>query len=126
MSDVLIVDANSAIRSMFVAGLSGFGFSVTEADSYSLAIEQLEAGDIPHVAIVDFTRDDESAQSFIERLRDTPAYQSTKVIITTVNSLSTEEQNALGVDAIMVKPVELAQLVKAVYLFRRPSGKNDK
>ena len=123
MSDVLVIDANQSIRKMLCAGLKGFGFSVMEADSYTEAQRQLEGGDVPYVAIVDFLRNNDSAQEFVTLLRDTPAYQSVKVIIATVNSLTTEEQNALGVDAVMVKPVDLSQLVKAVYLFRRPEGK---
>lgn len=123
MPDVLVIDANQSIRKMLAAGLTGFGFSVMEADSYVEAQTQLEAGDIPLVAIVDFLRNNESAQGFVTLLRDTPAYQPIKVIVATVNSLSTEEQNALGVDAVMVKPVDLSQLVKAVYLFRGSTGK---
>ena len=123
MSDVLVIDANQSIRRMLCSGLSGFGFSVMEANSYAEAQTQLEAGDIPFVAIVDFIRNDESAQAFVELLRDTVTYQSVKVIVATVNSLSVEEQNALGVDAVMVKPVDLSQLVKAVYLFRGSTGK---
>ena len=118
--DVLVIDANQSIRMMLCTGLTGFGFSVMEAGSYAEAQAQLEAGDIPYVAIVDFLRNNESAQGFVTLLRDTPAYQSIKVIVATVNSLSTKEQNALGVDAVLVKPVDLSQLVKAVYLFHRP------
>ena len=46
-----------------------------------------------------------------------------EVIVATVNTLTGGEQNALGVDAVLVKPVDLSQLVKAVYLFHRPSNK---
>jgi CheY-like chemotaxis protein len=109
---------------MLCAGLTGFGFSVAEASSYAEAQAQLEAGDIPPVAIVDFIRNNESAQGFVTLLRDTPDYQSIKVIVATINTLTTEEQSALGVDAVMVKPVDLSQLVKAVYLFHRPSRTN--
>jgi len=124
VSDVLVIDANPSIRKMLCAGLTGFGFSVLEADSYAEAQTRLEAGDVPRVAIVDFLRNNDTSQGFLTLLRDTPAYQSIKVIIATVNSLTTEEQNALGVDAVMVKPVDLSQLVKAVYLFHRPERKS--
>lgn len=124
MPEVMVIDANQSIRKMLCAGLTGFGFSVMEADSYAEAQIKLESGDIPFVVIVDFLRNNDSSQGFVTLLRDTPAYQSIKVIIATVNSLSTEEQNALGVDAVMVKPVDLSQLVKAVYLFHRPARKN--
>ncbi len=123
MPDVLVIDANQSIRNMLSAGLKGFGFSVIEADSYAEAQKHLEAGEIPRVAIVDFLRNNDAAKGFVTLLRDTPAYQPIKVIIATVNSLSTEEQNALGVDAVMVKPVDLSQLVKAVFLFRGGTGK---
>jgi len=121
--DVLVIDANQSIRNMLSAGLKGFGFSVIEAESYAEAQKQLEAGEIPLVAIVDFLRNNDAAKDFVTLLRDTPAYQQIKVIIATVNSLSTEEQNALGVDAVIVKPVDLSQLVKAVFLFRGGTGK---
>ncbi len=123
MPDVLVIDANQSIRNMLSAGLKGFGFSVIEAESYAEAQKQLEAGEIPLVAIVDFLRNNDAAKDFVTLLRDTPAYQQIKVIIATVNSLSTEEQNALGVDAVIVKPVDLSQLVKAVFLFRGGTGK---
>ena len=123
MPDVLVIDANQSIRNMLSAGLKGFGFSVMEVGSYAEAQKQLEAGEIPLVAIVDFLRNNDNAQGFVTLLRDTPAYQRIKVIIATVNSLSDEEQNALGVDAVMVKPVDLSQLVKAVFLFRGGTGK---
>jgi CheY-like chemotaxis protein len=121
--DVMVVDANQSIRMMLSAGLKGFGFSVIESESYKEAQTKLETGEIPLVAIVDFLRNDGSAKEFISLLRDTPAYQPIKVIIATVNSLSDEEQSALSVDAVMVKPVDLSQLVKVVYLFRGSTGK---
>lgn len=123
MHDVLVIDSNQSIRKVLVAGLTGFGFSVIEADSYAEAEKQLIEENIPSVAIVDFTRDDTSARDFLNLLRTTPDYQTIKVIVATVNTLSSEEQHALGVDAVMVKPLDLSQLVKAVYLFRRPTGK---
>ena len=123
MPDVMVIDANQSIRMMLSAGLKGFGFSVIEADSYEVAQVKFEAGEIPLVVIVDFLRNDDTAQEFITLLRDTPAYKSIKVIIATVNSLSDEEQNALSVDAVIVKPVDLSQLVKVVYLFRGSTGK---
>lgn len=121
MFDVLVVDSNQSIRKMLVAGLSGFGFSVMDANTYVEAKQDLEAGKIPFVAIVDFMRNDEAAQQFVTLLRDTPEYQNIKVIIATVNTLTDVEQNELAVDAVLVKPIDLSQLVKAVYLYRRPS-----
>ena len=123
MFDVLVIDSNQSIRKMLVAGLSGFGFHVGEATSYAEAQEQFEAGNIPFVAIVDFSRNDANAQQFVKLLRDTPEYQNIKVLIATVNTLTTVEQNELAVDAVLVKPIDLSQLVKAVYLYRRPTGK---
>jgi len=120
--DVLVIDSNQSIRKMLVAGLAGFGFTVMEADSYIQAQDLLEADNIPYVAIMDFTRNDPKAHSFVTLLRDTPDYQHIKVIIATVNTLSTNEQNELAVDAVLTKPIDVSQLVKAVYLYRRPTG----
>lgn len=121
--DVLVVDAAPAIRQMFVAGLTGFGFRVSDVESYQQAIDVMSSGDIPYVAIVDFSRNDETAKSFLQSLENTPEYQHVKVIVTTVNSLTEDEQAQLGVDAVMEKPVDFSKLVKAVYLFHRPDSK---
>lgn len=118
--EVLVVDAAPAIRQMFVAGLTGFGFDVSDVESYQDARDFMEAGDIPYVAIVDFNRNDPTAKTFLQSLQTTAAYQKIKVIVTTVNSLTEDEQADLGVDAVMVKPVDFSKLVKAVYLFHRP------
>jgi len=121
--DVLVVDSNQSIRKMLVASLAGFGFHVAEATSYAEARQQFEADNLPYVAIVDFNRNDPDAQDFVKFLRDTPEYQNIRVLIATVNTLTEAEQNELAVDAVLVKPIDLSQLVKAVYLYRRPTGK---
>lgn len=124
MADVLVVDANKSIRQMLTAGLTGFGFTVTEAESYQQAMDMMDNGDVPYVAIVDFERGNATAREFLQFLRD-PAYKSMKTIVATVNSLSEEEQANLGVNAVMTKPVDLSKLVKAVYLYHRPDPKED-
>ncbi len=124
MTDVLVVDSAPSIRQLFVAGLTGFGFSVTDVESYQQAIDYIDAGNIPYVAIVDFHRNDATGKEFLQYLQQTPEYQKTKVIVTTVNSLTEDEQEELGVDAVMVKPVDFSKLVKAVYLFHRPDPKD--
>lgn|GEM_PF-1889090 len=122
MADVLVVDANQSIRQMFVAGLSGFGFTVQESESYQKAQAILNDGDVPYVAIVDFQRTNEEASAFLKYLQQTPEYSNIKVIVATVNQLSDDEQKALGVNAVMTKPVDLSKLVKAVYLYHRPDA----
>lgn len=120
--DVLVIDPNESIRKMLSAGLAGFGFMVKEANSHKQAQQQLEDGQRPFVAIVDFTRSDDAAKQFLMLLRDTPDYQYIKVLVATVNTLSVDEEKELAVDAVFVKPIDLSQLVKAVYLYRRPTG----
>jgi len=124
MAEVLVVDANESIRQMLSAGLTGFGFTVVEADSYRQAVDVMADGDVPYVAIVDFERKNENASQFLKLLQQTPDYQSIKVIVATVNTLSDDEQDALGVNAVMTKPVDLSKLVKAVYLYHRPDAES--
>lgn len=122
MADVLVVDANQSIRKMYVAGLTGFGFSVAEADSHFAAQNLLEAGNIPKVIIADLVLSNAEGRDFLKLLQNTPEYQSIKVIVATVNSLTKEQQRGLGVDAVMVKPIDLSRLVKVVYLYHRPDN----
>lgn len=124
MADVLIIDSNKSIRQMLTAGLTGFGFTVAEAESYQIAKDMMDGGDVPYVAIVDFERSNTSASEFLQYLQS-PTYESIKIIVATVNSLSEEEQSRLGVNAVMTKPVDLSRLVKAVYLFHRPDTKDE-
>ncbi len=124
MADVLVVDANKSIRQMLTAGLTGFGFTVEEADSYQSAQALIDNGNIPSVAIVDFERSSGEARTFLNYLQSSD-YPSLKIIVATVNSLSDEEQVELGVNAVMTKPVDLSRLVKAVYLYHRPDTRNE-
>jgi CheY-like chemotaxis protein len=99
---------------MYVAGLSGYGYQVTEAASVRDAKAALRRGLKPNVLLLDLNLPDESGQELIRHLREDLELHNTKIIVATAGQIPGDQVVALGADVFLSKPVELVDLFKIV------------
>lgn len=108
MANVLVVESNRMVRTMYVAGLSGYGYRVMEAPTVRDARAALESGVNPAVILVDMTLPDGQGTELIHFVRAELGMTNVKIILTSGGA------PVDGADAQLQKPVELVKLLNTV------------
>jgi CheY-like chemotaxis protein len=110
MTLVLVVEDNRMLRTLYVAGLSGYGFQVAEAETLVEAREQLRAKPAPDTVLLDLQLPDGSGRELIQFIREELQWPDLPIIVAT--GLRGEEPDllSLGASAVLSKPIEFAVL----------------
>lgn len=117
MPSVLVVENNHDIRTMYVAGLDGFGYEVKATDSIETAKDILRGGFDPAVILLDLDLNDGSGLDLVKFVRNELCRPDIRIIIATGMRLSPEQAIATGADLVLTKPIELINLLNRVQAY---------
>ncbi|MEM6284118.1 MAG: response regulator [Chloroflexota bacterium] len=81
MASVLLVENNRMLRTMYTAGMSGYGYNVHEATSLNQAFDLLEEGLVPDILITDWKLVGGSVESLVQAVESVSP--NVRVIIAT-------------------------------------------
>jgi CheY-like chemotaxis protein len=119
---ILLVDDNRDNRELLEECLSYFGATVRSASNAEDALQHFK--DAPAALVVtDIAMSGQSGVWLLEQLRSLPAVAQVRVIAVTGRALPHEHQRlrAAGFDALVVKPLDLDDLVGVIAaVTRRP------
>ncbi|MBC7811589.1 MAG: response regulator [Burkholderiales bacterium] len=119
MTTILVVEDNRMIRTMYAAGLAGYGYDTVEASTIREALAALDNGDLPEVVLLDLKLPDGRGQSVIDHIRNTLQRDDVKIIVATAFPVEEAEMMALGADRLVSKPLELPDLLELIKSFSR-------
>ncbi|HVO42924.1 MAG TPA: response regulator [Aggregatilineales bacterium] len=115
MSTVLVIEDDADLRFLYNTALSQSGFSVAEAHNVALALSMLsDPNFVPELVILDMGMPDSPGTRAINFMRGEPRFNNTQIVIVTANEQYRERVADKGVSYFMVKPVEIAELVRIV------------
>ncbi|MFT5285352.1 MAG: two-component system chemotaxis response regulator CheB [Planctomycetota bacterium] len=123
MRQVLVVDDSRAVRSILSRIMRDIGFDPIEAKNGLEAINQIEDGVNPELALVDWNMPEMSGIELIEALRDRDDLDDLKIVMVTSETEVDCVQKALacGADEYVMKPFSkdelLARLTKIGLLY---------
>lgn len=117
MANVLVVENNHDIRTMYLAGLDGFGYQVNATDSITSAKSILRAGFDPAVILLDLDLNDGSGLDLVKFVRNELGRPDIRIIIATGMRLTDEQIVASGADLVLTKPIELVNLLNRVQAY---------
>lgn len=102
----MIIDDSRAMRSILRRIVSGLGFETAEAAHGGEALEQLEAGPLPDLCLVDWNMPVMDGYTFITRVRSNPAWRSITLMMVTTESEQRQIVRALaaGAHEYVIKP----------------------
>ena len=102
----LVVDDSRAMRLILTRALEPLGFSVCEAVDGEDALEQVRAGLVPVLVLVDWNMPKVSGIEVVRALADHPARSAMRVVMVTTETEVERVQEALGTgaDEYLVKP----------------------
>ena len=106
-----MVDDNVSLRENIAECLQEEGFQVILAGDGARALESLAAEPLPAVAIIDLMMPRMSGAELVARIRSEPRLAGLRVILSTGMS---PLRDAVGADAILVKPYGASALIGAV------------
>jgi two-component system, OmpR family, response regulator len=118
---IAVVDDHQEIRQLLVRYLGQHGYAVSEAASAQEFRAQLEAGEVPHLVVLDIMMPGEDGLSLCRHLRATT---SLPVIFLTAMAEDTERIVGLeiGADDYLVKPFNPRELLARIRAVLRRSG----
>jgi DNA-binding response OmpR family regulator len=97
MTLVLVVEDNRMLRTLYVAGLSGYGFEVAEAETLEEARQRLQ---LP----------DGSGRELIQFVREELSWDDLPIIVATGLRGEEDDLMEIGASAVLNKPIEFAVL----------------
>lgn len=113
---ILVVDDSGTMVLSLKNTLEIAGFSVLTASDGLKGLERLQAGPKPDLIITDINMPNMNGIEFIGKVRSTPGYRFTPILVLTTESQQArrDEAKRLGATGWMVKPVGGADLLKIV------------
>jgi two-component system, chemotaxis family, chemotaxis protein CheY len=102
----LILDDSRAMRMILRRIMHSAGFDVVEAADGREGLDTLSAGPLPDVALVDWNMPGIDGLSFVNAVRDNPAYRSMTLMMVTTESEHDQVVRALaaGAHEYIIKP----------------------
>lgn len=113
-SVVLVVEDNHATRAMYSAGLSGYGFQVTEARGIKQAKMLLEGGMNPKVVVLDLNLHDGQGTQLVHYIREELNRDDMKIVVTTGSPVDAWTVFEMGADVFLNKPIDLPSLIQII------------
>jgi CheY-like chemotaxis protein len=110
MTLVLVVEDNRMLRTLYVAGLSGYGFKVAEAETLEDARTRLRVTPRPDAILLDLQLPDGSGLELIQFVRGEMGHAALPIIVATGLRGEEDDLMAAGANAVLSKPIEFAIL----------------
>lgn len=120
MTNILVVENNHMVRTMYVASLSDYDYTVASARNVAEAKAHLANGFNPQIILLDLQLPDEPGQSFMHYVRVEIGRPDIRIIVITGLDLSSDQIDALNVDLVLLKPIELQNLLDHVHQLLPP------
>ena len=110
---VLIVDDEEFLRKMIVMGFERDGFTVFQADNGEDAVK-IAGQELPELILLDLVMPRLLGFEVCQILRNDQRFSKTAIIIMSAKSYKPDMDKAaeLGADAYVVKPFEMAEMLK--------------
>jgi CheY-like chemotaxis protein len=113
VQSVLLVDDDEALREFLGEFLEGEGFAVLKAQHGQDALALLETVEPPGLILLDFMMPVMNGSQFLVAQKATPRLRNIPVVILSAWARDWKG-DALGVDAVLAKPIDPARLVALV------------
>ena len=117
MKEVLIVEDEDNLRSLFVSSLSDAGYAVTDVRLAADAIDVIRKK-VPDLILLDavMPAGQMSGMELLARLRENEAWTTLPVIIVSGigDLINRDAATRLGVKAVLAKPISMADLRTAI------------
>lgn len=120
---VLVVDDDEDIRELLRVVLEADGYRVKVAVDGLDAWEQIQAGELPALILLDLMMPRMDGQHFLKKLRS--PFPDAAVIILSGHATAQKIADELKADCCLTKPVELDDLLNAVKRFAPAHSKRD-
>jgi len=104
---VLLVDDDTDLLALRRMRLQADGYEVREVTDGAFAMETMAAFQ-PDLVILDLLLPNVSGDTLLTRIREIPAYESVRIIVSSAKKFETDQKLCLqlGADAYLVKPVD--------------------
>ena len=117
---ILVIDDDSAVRSILAETLRGEGYLVDEAAHGAAGLEQVQVS-TPDLILLDILMPVLDGYEFLERLRDVRGEQPIPVLLVSATHALPESPHELGVKAVLIKPFDVGMLVTMVDRLTAPA-----
>ena len=111
---VLIVEDDAEIRDLVGEALDSYGYTTMAAANGADALERLRGGARPALILLDLMMPVMDGWEFRRRQLADPGLASIPVVVVSADARSREKAAALGAADHVRKPIELAELARAV------------
>jgi phosphoribosyl 1,2-cyclic phosphodiesterase/ActR/RegA family two-component response regulator len=124
MRNVVIIDDDPVIRSMYAQVLSDSGWKVAEAEDGEAGVA-VASRIKPEAVVCDLLMPRMNGFQVCRALRERPDLRHTRIVVTSGRDYPSDRQMALdsGADAYLVKPIDLAEFTGLLDGFGRASGR---
>ncbi len=111
---ILVVEHNRMIRTMYTAGLAGYGHDVIEAQTVTEAHQLLRSGLAPDVVITEMRLPDGDGYDVMRLVEENTHRAEVRVILATSQDITAETSRELAADAYLPKPLGIVELLEAL------------
>lgn len=114
----MIIDDSRAMRSILRRIVTGLDFDTTEAEHGQAALDQMTAGVVPDVCLVDWNMPVMDGYTFITRVRANPEWRDVTLMMVTTESEQRQIVRALaaGAHEYVIKPFTPDAIVEKLEL----------
>jgi CheY-like chemotaxis protein len=113
---ILIIDDDADIRDVMKVILEASGYCVRVAADGFDALEQLQAGTLPAMILLDLMMPRMDGEQFLKQIRESP-FANIPVVIMSGHLAGRKNTSQLGAACYLKKPVEFDELLKTVRQF---------
>jgi two-component system chemotaxis response regulator CheY len=112
---IMVVDDSTSLRTAVRIALNSAGYEVVEASDGKAALDKLDGRKL-HLVISDVNMPNMDGYTFVQAMKQLPAYKYTPVVMLTTESSDDKKEKgkAAGAKAWIVKPFMPAQMLKVV------------
>jgi two-component system OmpR family response regulator len=112
MSIALVVEDDPDIQVLFRTALQEFGFEVHITSSVAQALQVLQKV-TPNVAFIDVNMPERPGTDVLTYIKSEPQLaKQVRTVVVTANSLVREDAEKLGADLVLLKPVQILEVIR--------------
>ena len=113
---VMVIDDDQDIRELMRLFLESQGYRVKTAADGASAWQHLTPNEVPSLLLVDLFMPGMDGETFIKLMRSGPL-AAVPIVVMSGMKMEHEAGRAIQVDEVLIKPVELDQLLHVVHRF---------